>query len=68
LNIIIRCNLTTTRIKALLFTLVRAFELELAVPAADIGKKRAVVQRPIVRSEPESGNQLPLLIKPYVRS
>jgi hypothetical protein len=54
--------------KALLFTLVRAFELELAVPAADIGKKRAVVQRPIVRSEPESGNQLPLLIKPYVRS
>ncbi|KAJ7857550.1 cytochrome P450 [Mycena leptocephala] len=68
LNTIIRCNLTTTRMKALLFTLVRAFELELAVPAADIGKKRAVVQRPIVRSEPESGNQLPLLIKPYVRS
>ncbi|KAJ7885368.1 cytochrome P450 [Mycena leptocephala] len=54
--------------KALLFTLVRAFEFELAVPAADIGKKTSVVQRPIVRSEPEGGNQMPLLIKPYVRS
>ncbi|KAJ6457098.1 cytochrome P450, partial [Mycena vitilis] len=53
--------------KALVFTLVRAFEFELAVPAADIGKKLSIVQRPIVRSEPGGGNQLPLLIKPHVR-
>jgi hypothetical protein len=56
------------RMKALLFTLVRAFEFELAVPASDIGKKTSVVQRPIVRSEPAAGNQMPLLIKSYVRS
>ncbi|KAJ7118957.1 cytochrome P450 [Mycena epipterygia] len=54
--------------KALLFTLVRAFEFELAVPAADIGKKASIVQRPIVRSEPDGGSQMPLLIKRYVRS
>ncbi|KAF7353805.1 hypothetical protein MVEN_01066000 [Mycena venus] len=54
--------------KALLFTLVRAFTFELAVPAADIGKKTSVVQRPIIRSQPEAGNQMPLIIKPYIRS
>ncbi|KAJ6558119.1 cytochrome P450 monooxygenase [Mycena capillaripes] len=54
--------------KALLFTLVRAFEFELAVPASDIEKKAAVVQRPIVRSEREAGNQMPLIIKPYIPS
>ncbi|KAJ7123213.1 cytochrome P450 [Mycena filopes] len=52
--------------KALLFTLVRAFEFELAVPVEDVGKKSAVVQRPLLKSQPEAGNQLPLLIKPYV--
>lgn len=51
--------------KALLFTLIRAFEFELAVPAEDIGSKQTLVQRPIVISEPEAGNQMPLLIKPY---
>jgi hypothetical protein len=51
--------------KALLFTLVRAFEFELAVPANDIKKKQTIVQRPILVSEPEAGNQMPLLIKPY---
>jgi cytochrome P450 len=51
--------------KALLFTLVRAFELELAVPAKDIRSKQTLVQRPIVATEPEVGNQMPLLIKPY---
>ncbi|KAJ7016830.1 cytochrome P450 [Mycena alexandri] len=53
--------------KALLFTLVRAFEFELAVPVDDIGKKSAVVQRPLLKSQPEAGNQMPLLIKPYVQ-
>ncbi|KAG0696611.1 cytochrome P450 [Suillus ampliporus] len=51
--------------KALLFTLVRAFEFELAVPASDIGKKSRIVQRPILRSDPENKNQLPLLVRPY---
>ncbi|KAJ7498342.1 cytochrome P450, partial [Mycena galericulata] len=50
--------------KALLFTLVRAFEFELAVPVADIGKKSSLVQRPFVRSDPKGGPQLPLRIKP----
>jgi hypothetical protein len=54
--------------KALLFTLVRAFEFELAVPASDLGRKTSVVQRPLVKSEPEAGNQLPLLVKRYVRA
>ncbi|EIN04552.1 cytochrome P450 [Punctularia strigosozonata HHB-11173 SS5] len=52
--------------KALLFVLVRAFEFELAVPASEISKKSAVVTRPNVKSEPKKGNQLPILIKPYV--
>lgn len=50
--------------KAILFTLVRAFEFELGVPLEDIGKKAAVVQRPIVKSDKKAGNQLPLIIKP----
>ncbi|KAJ7137572.1 cytochrome P450 [Mycena crocata] len=54
--------------KALLFTLVRGFEFELAVPVADIGKEgNAIVVRPIVLSDMAAGNQLPLLIKPVVR-
>ncbi|KAF8188482.1 cytochrome P450 [Mycena galopus ATCC 62051] len=52
--------------KALLFTLVRAFEFELAVPAAEIASRTVVVQRPVLRSEPDAGDQLPLLIKPYI--
>ena len=55
------------RMKALLFTLVRAFEFELAVPAADIQKKSAIVQRPILRSAPEKGSQMPMVIRRYKR-
>ncbi|KAH9915332.1 cytochrome P450 [Fomitopsis serialis] len=51
--------------KALLFVLVRAFELELALPANDIIKKSAIVQRPYIRDQVERGSQLPLLFKPY---
>ena len=50
--------------KALLFTLIRAFEFELAVPAKDIVKKTTIVQRPLVLSDPAGGNQMPLLLKP----
>lgn len=53
--------------KALLFTLVRAFEFELAVPVKDIVKKSSVVQRPVLVTDPEGGNQMPLLIRPVVR-
>ncbi|KAJ6549830.1 cytochrome P450, partial [Mycena capillaripes] len=53
--------------KALLFTLVRAFEFELAVSVADIGRKTSIVQHPFVQSEPEVGHQMPLLVTPHVR-
>ncbi|KAJ7235250.1 cytochrome P450 [Mycena rebaudengoi] len=43
-------------LKALLFTLVRGLEFELAVPAADIGvRATAIIQRPIVLSNQEAG-------------
>ncbi|PPQ72757.1 hypothetical protein CVT24_012797 [Panaeolus cyanescens] len=51
--------------KALLFTLVRAFEFELAVPPSEIAKRTTVVQRPVLRSDPQAGNQMPLFITPY---
>ncbi|KAI0634029.1 cytochrome P450 [Trametes polyzona] len=54
--------------KALLFTLVRAFEFELAVPAADIKKAGGIVQRPRLRSAPEEGNQMPLLVRRVSRA
>ncbi|KAJ7235241.1 cytochrome P450 [Mycena rebaudengoi] len=55
--------------KALLFTLVRGLEFELAVPAADIGiRSTEIVQRPIVLSDSEVGNQLPLLVRPHASS
>ncbi|KAN0097940.1 Cytochrome P450 [Tylopilus felleus] len=52
--------------KAILFTLVRAFEFELAVPVSDIGSKTTMAQRPVLCSDPKKP-QLPLLIKPYKR-
>jgi len=52
------------RIKALLFTLVRGFEFELALPAEDIVRTTAVVGRPTILSNPAAGSQLPLLIRP----
>jgi len=52
--------------KAILFTLVRAFEFELSVPFSAIGSKSTMVQRPVLRSDPDRP-QLPLLIKPYRR-
>ena len=55
------------RFKALVFTLIRAFEFDLAVPAEDILKKSNIVTRPIVKGEPEKGNQLPLLVSLYRR-
>ncbi|TFK60962.1 cytochrome P450 [Pluteus cervinus] len=54
--------------KALLFTLIRSFEFELAVPVEDITKRSTVVQRPVLKSDPDGHNQLPLLIRPVSQS
>ena len=51
------------RIKALLFTLVRTFEFELAMEPADIICKSLIVSRPFIASNPSAGSQLPLLIR-----
>lgn len=56
------------RMKALLFTLVRAFEFELAVSADEIVKKTTIVQRPVIKSDPEGGNRMPLILKPVNRT
>ncbi|PIL29235.1 cytochrome P450 [Ganoderma sinense ZZ0214-1] len=53
--------------KALVFALVRAFEFELAVPPSDIAKRVMIVTRPLLRSAPEQGMQMPLYVKPYKR-
>ncbi|PPQ73604.1 hypothetical protein CVT24_008062 [Panaeolus cyanescens] len=50
--------------KALLFTLIRAFEFELAVPANEISRVSTIVQRPVLTSDPDKHNQMPLLIRP----
>ncbi|KAK0191337.1 cytochrome P450 [Armillaria mellea] len=52
--------------KAALFSVVRAFELELAVPVDCITKRTEILQHPMVKTDPEKGAQLPLLIRPYV--
>ncbi|KAI0077563.1 cytochrome P450 [Panus rudis PR-1116 ss-1] len=51
--------------KALLFALLRSFEFALACQPEDIGRKFGIVTRPYVKSEPEAGNQLPLIVKLY---
>ncbi|KAJ7737654.1 cytochrome P450 [Mycena olivaceomarginata] len=56
-------------LKALMFTLVRALEFELAVPAADIGRlAMTIVQQPVVRSDLAAGTQMPILIRPFTQS
>ncbi|KAF7777643.1 hypothetical protein Agabi119p4_3715 [Agaricus bisporus var. burnettii] len=52
--------------KALLFTLVRAFEFNLAVPPEDIGKMSEIVMRPVLKTDPVNSNQLPLLVRPVI--
>ncbi|KAJ6459004.1 cytochrome P450 [Mycena sanguinolenta] len=56
-------------LKALIFTLVRGLEFELAVPSADVGRlAMTIVQLPMVRSDPAAGSQMPILIKPFTQS
>jgi len=54
------------QMKALLFTLVRAFEFDLAVPAKDIVAKTSITHRPTLVNE--GVDQMPLLIRPVVRT
>ncbi|KAF8809593.1 cytochrome P450 [Phlegmacium glaucopus] len=51
-------------IKTLLFTLVRAFEFDLAVSAKDMGTKSIGIQRPVLLTDPNNSNQMPLLVRP----
>ncbi|KAI0330002.1 cytochrome P450 [Cubamyces sp. BRFM 1775] len=51
--------------KALIYTLVRAFEFELAVSPSDIKLVPGIVERPRLRSEPSQGNQMPLIVRKY---
>lgn len=53
--------------KMMLFTLIRAFEFDLAVNPEDIGKITTIVQRPVVLSELEKGSQMPLLVRIHRR-
>ncbi|KAF8960371.1 cytochrome P450 [Flammula alnicola] len=39
-----------------------------AVPASDIAKKAFIVQRPLLKSDPKGGNQMPLILKPVNRA
>ena len=54
--------------KALLFTLIRNFEFELAVDKDEIKTLGVFIQRPCLRSEVAKGAQLPLVIRPYQRT
>lgn len=60
-------NTICIRMKAIIFTLVRSFEFELAVPNEDIGSKSSAVQRPILRSDLAAGNTMPLFVKLYTQ-
>jgi len=52
-----------SEMKAFLFTIIRTFEVDLAVPGNDIGKALSIVHRPTVLSQ-NSAVQLPLIIRP----
>ncbi|KAI0336186.1 cytochrome P450 [Cubamyces sp. BRFM 1775] len=54
-------------LKALIFTLVRAFEFELACAPEDVTMVGMFTQRPAVSSEPAKGAQMPLIVRPYSR-
>ncbi|KAF8597176.1 cytochrome P450 [Ceratobasidium sp. AG-I] len=54
-------------IKALLYTLIRSIEFSID-PAIEIEGKTSLVTRPCVKSEPNKGNQMPLICKPVARA
>ncbi|CCM05373.1 uncharacterized protein FIBRA_07589 [Fibroporia radiculosa] len=56
---------TIIEMKAIIFSLIRAFEFELAIPASSIKATWGLVQRPRIRGEEEKGAQLPMHLKLY---
>ena len=52
------------RMKALLFTLIRSFEFELAIAPDDVVRRSMVVGRPHIAGDLNAGPQLPLVIRP----
>ncbi|KAH9915437.1 cytochrome P450 [Epithele typhae] len=56
-----------SELKALVFTLVRAFEFELAVDPAQVTRVGMLVQRPAIVGELEKGAQLPMRVQPFRR-
>lgn len=54
--------------KAVIFTLIRAFELELAVPMENIAGKTDILQFPMVKNDKDTRAQLPLYVRSHVRT
>ncbi|KAF7328728.1 hypothetical protein MVEN_02501400 [Mycena venus] len=52
-------------VKAMLFTIIRAFEVGKAVPEGGIGRTAGSPQRPIVLAEGSKKSSLPLILKAY---
>jgi hypothetical protein len=50
--------------KAIVFSFVRSFDFELAVPPTEIKRKTMIVGRPFLISDIQAGPQLPLVIRP----
>ncbi|KIY48899.1 cytochrome P450 [Fistulina hepatica ATCC 64428] len=53
-----------TEIKIALFVLLRAFKFETTLRDEDLMRKHTMTQQPVLRSAPQSGSQLPLIIRP----
>lgn len=51
--------------KALIFTLVRAFEYNMAISDERFEKQSNVVTRPYIKDDKEAGAQMPLIVKVY---
>jgi len=61
-------NFSTLEMKYVIFTLILNFEITPALPARMIQRKSGIVLRPCVKGEDDGRPQLPLLIKPVVRT
>jgi hypothetical protein len=55
--------LLSPRTKIILHALISTFEFELAVRPEDVGRKDGIVTRPMLKSQPEQGVQLPLVVR-----
>ncbi|KAJ7867100.1 cytochrome P450 [Mycena olivaceomarginata] len=64
------CSPSLSILKALLFTLICAFEFEAAMPKGGIRPKMSgvtgILQTPVVLGEEEKGSTLPLIVRPYI--